>query len=212
MAEPVIVEAARTPIGKRNGWLSSLHPTELLSAAQIEVVKRAGIEPGDVEQIVGGCVTQAGEQGANVTRNAWLSAGYPFEVAATTVDCQCGSSQQANHLIAGLVAAGAIDIGIARGVEAMSRVGLGANVLNGPGSPRIESFAYDSPDQFTAAERIAERRGITREDVDGFALWSQEKAARAQQEGRFDREILSLEVDGEIVRQDQGVRETSLEG
>src|SRR5438094_10327006 len=95
MAEPVIVEAARTPIGKRNGWLAGLHPTELLSAAQIEVVKRAGIDPSDVEQIIGGCVTQAGEQGANVTRNAWLSAGYPFEVAATTVDCQCGSAQHA---------------------------------------------------------------------------------------------------------------------
>src|SRR5207245_9806675 len=116
MAEPVIVEAARTPIGKRNGWLSGLHPTELLSAAQIEVVKRAGIEPGQVEQIVGGCVTQAGEQGANVTRNAWLSAGndvLPYTTACTTVDAQCGSAQQANHLVAGLVAAGGVDAGIA---------------------------------------------------------------------------------------------------
>src|SRR5437763_16758403 len=112
MAEAVIVEAARTPIGKRNGWLSGLHPAEFLSAAQIEVVKRSGIEASDVEQVVGGCVTQAGEQGSNVTRNAWLSAGYPFEVAATTVDCQCGSAQQANHLIAGLSAADAIEIGI----------------------------------------------------------------------------------------------------
>src|SRR5437763_3921953 len=212
MAEAVIVEAARTPIGKRNGWLSGLHPTELLSAAQIEVVKRAGIDPGDVEQIVGGCVTQAGEQGANVTRNAWLSAGYPFEVAATTVDCQCGSAQQANHLVAGLIAAGAIDIGIGCGIEAMSRVGLGANVLNGPGSPRIDTFPYDSPDQFTAAERIAQKRGITREDVDALALSSQEKAARAWEEGRFEREVLSLEVDGEIVRRDQGPRDTTLEG
>src|SRR5437588_7515529 len=227
MAEPVIVEAARTPIGKRNGWLSGLHPTELLSAAQIEVVKRAGIEPGQVEQIVGGCVTQAGEQGANVTRNAWLSAGYPFEVAATTVDCQCGSAQQANHMIAGLIAADAIDIGIGCGVEAMSRVGLGANVLSGPGSPRIESFPYDSPDQFTAAERIAQRRGITRDDVDAWALSSQQKAARAWEEGRFEREILPLEARGctpsgpersggetrgEVVRRDQGLRDTSIEG
>src|SRR5437868_13647534 len=133
MAEPVIVEAARTPIGKRNGWLSGLHPTELLSAAQIEVVKRAGIDPGDVEQIVGGCVTQAGEQGSNVTRNAWLSTGLSYEVACTTVDAQCGSAQQANHLVAGLIAAGGIDVGIACGVEAMSRVPLGANVINGPG-------------------------------------------------------------------------------
>src|SRR5207253_8734199 len=209
MPEPVIVEAVRTPIGKRNGWLSGLHPTELLAAAQIEVVKRAGVEPGQVEQIVGGCVTQAGEQGANVTRNAWLSAGYPYEVAATTVDCQCGSSQQANHLIAGLIAAGAIDVGIACGVEAMSRVGLGANVLNGPGSPRIDSFPYDSPDQFTAAERIAERRATTRDDVDRFALWSQEKAARAQQEGRLDRETPPPEFEGEIVRTDQGGTHTA---
>src|SRR5437762_3120069 len=212
MPEAVIVEAARTPIGKRNGWLSSLHPTELLAAAQIEVVKRAGIDPADVEQIVGGCVTQAGEQGANVTRNAWLSAGYPYEVAATTVDCQCGSSQQANHLIAGLIAAGAIDIGIACGVEAMSRVGLGANVLNGPGSPRIESFAYNSPDQFTAAERIAEKRGITRQDVDELALSSQQKAGRAWEEGRFEREVIPMEIEGEIVRTDLGMCETTIEG
>src|SRR3989442_9699567 len=116
MAEPVIVEAVRTPIGKRNGWLSGLHPTQILAAAQIEVVKRAGVDPAEVEQIVGGCVTQAGEQGANVTRNAWLSAGYPYEVAATTVDCQCGSSQQANHMVAGLIAAGALDGGLGFGV------------------------------------------------------------------------------------------------
>src|SRR5437016_5727619 len=212
MPEAVIVEAARTPIGKRNGWLSSLHPTELLAAAQIEVVKRAGVDPSSVEQIVGGCVTQAGEQGANVTRNAWLSAGYPYEVAATTVDCQCGSAQQANHLIAGLIAADAIDIGIGCGVEAMSRVGLGANVLNGPGSPRIDSFPYDSPDQFTAAERIAQKRDITRQDVDEFALSSQQKAARAWDEGRFEREVIAMEVEGEVVRKDQGLRETTIEG
>src|SRR5213080_2829249 len=162
MPEAVIVEAARTPIGKRNGWLSSLHPTELLAAAQIEVVKRAGIDPASVEQVVGGCVTQAGEQASNVTRNAWLSAGYPYEVAATTVDCQCGSSQQANHLIAGLIAAGAIDVGIACGVEAMSRVGLGANVLNGPGYFEPPGWPWDTPNQFQAAERIASKRGISR--------------------------------------------------
>src|SRR5918911_3747154 len=160
MPEAVIVEAARTPIGKRNGWLSTLHPTELLSAAQIEVVKRAGIDPSDVEQIVGGCVTQAGEQASNVTRNAWLSAGLPYEVAATTVDCQCGSAQQANHFVANLISAGAIDVGIACGVEAMSRVGLGMNVMNGPGSSKPDNFPWDMPDQFGAAERIAQKRGI----------------------------------------------------
>src|SRR5690349_3285144 len=194
MAEPVIVEAARTPIGKRNGWLSGLHPTGLLSAAQIEVVKRAGIEPGQVEQIVGGCVTQAGEQGANVTRNAWLSAGYPFEVAATTVDCQCGSAQQANHLIAGLIATDAIDVGLACGVEMMSRVGLGAAVQGGPGVPRPEGWDLDLPDQFTGADRIAKDFGITREDLDFFGFESQRKAAQAWAEDRFGREVMTMTV------------------
>src|SRR5881227_439547 len=168
MPEAVIVEATRTPIGKRNGALAGLHATKLLGAAQAEVVKRSGVSPEDVEQVIGGCVTQAGEQSSNVTRGAWLAAGLPQTTGATTIDCQCGSAQQANHLIAGLIEAGAIDVGVACGVEAMSRVGLGANVINGPGSPRIESFAYDSPDQFTAAERIAQKRGITRDDVDAL--------------------------------------------
>ena len=163
MAQPVIVEAVRTPIGKRNGWLSGFHAAELLATAQVEVVKRAGIEPSEVEQIVGGCVTQAGEQASNVTRTAWLSMGLPYETAATTIDCQCGSAQQANHFVANLVGAGAIDVGIACGVEAMSRVGLGANALNGPGSLRPPDFPWDMPDQFGAAERIAQKYGITRQ-------------------------------------------------
>jgi len=222
MGIPVIVEAVRTPIGKRNGWLSGLHAAELLGAAQVELVKRAGIEPSEVEQVVGGCVTQAGEQASNVTRNAWLGAGLPYEVAATTVDCQCGSSQQANHFVAGLVSAGAVDVGIACGIEAMSRVGLGMNVYNGPGSSRPPTFPWDMPDQFGAAERIAQRRGITREDVDAWGLASQQKAARAVAEGRFDREIAPLEVvvpdadggEGErrVVDRDQGPRDTTAEG
>ena len=222
MRRAVIVEAVRTPIGKRNGALAGLHPAELLAAAQIAVVKRAGINPGEVEQIVGGCVTQAGEQGSNVTRNAWLSAGLPFEVAATTVDCQCGSSQQANHLIAGLIETGAIDVGIACGVEAMSRVGLGANVINGPGTSKPANFPWDMPDQFGAAERIAKRRGITREDVDGLGLASQRNAARAVAERRFEREIAPVEVpvvgpsgptgERSVVRADQGPRPSTAEG
>jgi acetyl-CoA C-acetyltransferase len=222
MPQPVIVEAVRTPIGKRNGWLSGLHPAELLAAAQVEVVKRAGIEPGEVEQIVGGCVTQAGEQASNVTRNAWLSAGLPYEVAATTVDCQCGSSQQANHMISSIIAAGGIDVGIACGVEAMSRVGLGMNVMNGPGSSRPENFPWDMPDQFGAAERIAKKRGISRADVDGLGYASQVHAARAVAEGRFDREIAPVEApvvgpegptgERQVVRADQGPRDTTLEG
>jgi acetyl-CoA C-acetyltransferase len=222
MRRAVIVEAVRTPIGKRSGALCGLHPAELLAAAQIAVVKRAGINPGEVEQIVGGCVTQAGEQGSNVTRNAWLSAGLPFEVAATTVDCQCGSSQQANHLIAGLIETGAIDVGIACGIEAMSRVGLGANVINGPGTSKPAGFPWDMPDQFGAAERIAKRRGITRADVDGLGLASQRNAARAIAEQRFEREIAPVEVpvigpegptgERSVVRADQGPRPSTAEG
>jgi len=222
MRKAVIVEAVRTPIGKRNGALAGLHPAELLAAAQIAVVKRAGINPGEVEQIIGGCVTQAGEQGSNVTRNAWLSAGLPFEVAATTVDCQCGSSQQANHLVAGLIETGAIDVGIACGVEAMSRVGLGANVINGPGTSKPPNFPWDMPDQFGAAERIAKRRGITRAEVDGLGLASQRNAARAVAEQRFEREIAPVEVpvvgpngptgERSVVRADQGPRPSTAEG
>src|ERR1700676_3807676 len=164
MGNPVIVEATRSPIGKRNGWLSGLHPTELLGAVQKALVEKAGIDAGDVEQLMGGCVTQFAEQSNNITRASWLTAGLPEEVGATTVDCQCGSGQQANHLIAGLIATGAIDIGIACGIEAMSRVGLGANAGPDRSILRPASWDIDLPDQFTAAERIAKRRGITREE------------------------------------------------
>ena len=222
MGQPVIVEAVRTPIGKRNGWLSGFHAAELLGAAQVELVKRAGIEPGEVEQIVGGCVTQAGEQASNVTRTAWLSEGLPYEVAATTVDCQCGSAQQANHFVANLINAGAIDVGIGCGVEAMSRVGLGANAFNGPGRSRPDDFPWDMPDQFGAAERIATKYGITRQDVDALGLRSQQNAARAWAEGRFEREVFAIEApvvgpdgptgDRQVVNRDQGLRETTAEG
>ena len=223
MPEPVIVEAARTPIGKRNGRLAGLHPVQMLASVQMEVIRRAGIEPAEVEQIVGGCVTQAGEQAANVARNAWLSTGLPYTVAATTVDSQCGSSQQANHFVAGLIAAGAIDVGIGCGVETMTRVGLGANVFNGPGLPMTPDWPWDqAQSQFEAAERIARNRGTRREDVDRFGLASQQKAARANAEGRFDREIAPIEApilgedgaptgDTAVVTADQGVRDTSLE-
>ncbi|HXW33091.1 MAG TPA: steroid 3-ketoacyl-CoA thiolase [Acidimicrobiales bacterium] len=222
MAQPVIVEAVRTPIGKRNGWLSGFHAAELLGITQVELVKRAGIEPSEVEQIVGGCVTQAGEQASNVTRTAWLSQGLPYEVAATTVDCQCGSAQQSNHFVANLISAGAIDVGIGCGIEAMSRVGLGANAMNGPGSSRPENFPWDMPDQFGAAERIAQKYGISREDVDALGLRSQQNAARAWSEGRFEREVFAIEApvvgpDGpteerQLVIRDQGLRDTTAEG
>ncbi|MDT7570773.1 MAG: acetyl-CoA C-acetyltransferase [Actinomycetota bacterium] len=217
MPEAVLVEATRTPIGKRNGALSGLHATKLLGAAQAEVVKRSGISADAVEQVIGGCVTQAGEQSSNVTRGAWLAAGLPHTTGATTIDCQCGSAQQANHLIAGLIASGAIDIGIACGVEAMSRVGLGANVINGPGTFRDEDWDIDLPNQFEAAERIAKNRGITREDVDALGLRSQANAKRAWDEGRFSREVFAMEAPGAdgatvIVDRDQGLRDTTAEG
>ena len=223
MGNPVIVEATRSPIGKRNGWLSGLHATELLGTVQKALVDKAGIDAADVEQVIGGCVTQYGEQSNNVTRVAWLTAGLPEQVGATTVDCQCGSAQQANHLIAGLIAAGAIDVGIACGIEAMSRVGLGANAGPDRAKIRAESWDIDMPDQFTAAERIAKRRGITRADLDHWGLLSQQKAKRAWDERRFDREISPLQApvidenkqptaERHTVSRDQGLRETTAEG
>ena len=223
MGNPVIVEATRSPIGKRGGWLSGLHATEILGGVQKALVDKAGIDAATVEQVIGGCVTQYGEQSNNVTRVAWLTAGLPEQVGATTVDCQCGSAQQANHLIAGLIAAGAIDIGIACGIEAMSRVGLGANAGPDRAKIRAESWDLDMPDQFTAAERIAKRRGITRADLDHLGLISQQKAKRAWDEHRFDREISALEApvidenkqptaERHMVSRDQGLRETTAEG
>jgi len=223
MGTPVIVEAVRTPIGKKNGWLAGHHANRLLSTVQLEVVKRAGVEPNKVEQIVGGCVSQAGEQAMNVTRNAWLYAGLPYEVGATTVDCQCGSAQQANHVIAGMIATDTIDVGIGCGVEVMSRVPLGSAVIHGPGFMWPEDFPYDLPDQFIAAQRIAEKWDISRNDVDELGLASQQNAARAWAEGRFDREIVPVEApvlggDGQptgetmTVTRDQGLRETTMEG
>jgi acetyl-CoA C-acetyltransferase len=219
MGNPVIVEATRSPIGKRGGWLSGLHATELLGATQKALVEKAGLDAGEVEQLIGGCVTQYGEQGNNITRQSWLVAGLPEHVGATTIDCQCGSAQQANHLIAGLIATGAIDVGIACGIEAMSRVPLGAN----GGGARAASWDIDLPNQFEAAERIANRRGITRADIDALGFASQAKAKQAWAEGRFDREISPIEApvidenkqptaELNLVSRDQGLRDTTLEG
>src|SRR2546430_5100738 len=151
VGDPVIVSAVRTPIGKRGGWLSGWHAAELLGITQRALVERAGVDPAIVEQVIGGCVTQAGEQSNNVTRTAWLHAGLPYRTGCTTVDCQCGSAQQATHLVAGLIAAGAIDVGIACGVEAMSRVPLRANVGEQAGPPRPSSWDVDLPNQYVAA-------------------------------------------------------------
>ncbi|MDN4172166.1 steroid 3-ketoacyl-CoA thiolase [Nocardioides sp. SOB77] len=221
MPEPVIVEAVRTPVGRRYGAFAGLHPTELLGVAQAALLDRAGVDPAVVGQVVGGCVTQVGEQSNNVTRNAWLHAGLPYTTACTTIDCACGSSQQAVHLVAGLISSGAIDAGIGCGVESMSRVFLGAALAPGTGMPVPDSWTLDLPDQFTAAERIAERRGITREQVDALGLASQRKAAAAWAEGRFADQVVPVTapVLGEegptgetvVVSRDQGLRETSAE-
>ena len=222
MGTPVIVEAVRTPIGKRGGWLSGLHAAEILGAAQRGILDRSGIDPELVEQVIGGCVTQAGAQSNNITRTAWLHAGLPWQVGATTIDCQCGSAQQANHLIAGLIATDAIDVGIACGIEAMSQVPLGANVGDNAGPRRPADWDIDMPNQFEAAERIARRRGITRADVEALGVRSQARAKQAWDEGRFDREVLQVtapvvDKDGNltgetrVVTRDQGLRDTTAE-
>ncbi len=227
MREAVIVEAIRTPIARGKmgkGRLSGIHPAKLLATVQQAVVDRAGLPATDIEQVIGGCVTQAGEQAGNIARHAWLTRGDGWHTGGTTVDTQCGSGQQANHLISALVKAGSIDAGIACGVEVMSPVGLGANVINGPGFFLPEGYPWDQcPSQFDAAERIARNRGLTREDVDRFGLESQQKAARARAEGRFKDEILPVEApvlgddaaptgETRLVDQDEGIRESTLEG
>ena len=210
MGSPVIVAAARTPIGRRRGVLSGLHAAEILGVALRGVLDRGGVDPALVEQVIGGCVTQAGEQSNNITRTAWLHAGLPETTGATTVDCQCGSAQQATHLVAGLIATGAIDVGVACGVEAMSRVPLRANIGDGAGMPRPDSWDIDLPNQYLAAERIATRRGLTRAQVDQFGLRSQNRAAAAWAEGRFDREVVPVPTAGATVTRDEGLRDTSL--
>jgi acetyl-CoA C-acetyltransferase len=227
MREAVIVEALRTPIAKGKmgrGGLSGIHPANLLGTVQQAVVERAGIDPVVVEQVIGGCVTQAGEQAGNVARHSWLAKSKGWHTGGTTVDTQCGSGQQANHLIRALVAAGSIDAGIACGVEVMSHVGLGANAIHGPGFMHPKGWPWDQcMSQFDAAERIAKNRSITREDVDRLGFASQTKAAAARTEGRFKREILPIEApllgpDGadtgetRLVEDDEGIRESTLEG
>jgi len=224
MPDVVIVEAARSPIGRRGGGLSTLHPADLLGAVQQAVVERSGIDPAEVDQVVGGCVTAVGEQSYNIARTAWLAAGLPLTVPATTVDSQCGSSQQATNLAAGLVASGAADLVLACGVESMSRVPLGANTSAGPGRAIPKSYfaRYEFASQFEGAERIADKWGVTRADADRFGLTSQLRARRSRDEGWFEPEIVGIEApdvdeDGKptgsthTVAADEGPRETSLD-
>ncbi|MDG3011658.1 steroid 3-ketoacyl-CoA thiolase [Rhodococcus sp. D2-41] len=222
MPQAVIVDAVRTPVGKRYGALSGLHPATLLGTPLRALLERNALAPEEIGQLVGGCVTQAGEQSNNVTRQAWLHAGLPYTTAATTIDCACGSSQQAVHMVAGLIASGQITAGIGCGVESMSRVFLGQANTPETGNPYPADWAIDMPDQFVAAERIAVNRGITRADVDALGARSQQRAAQAWAEGRFDREVVPVQapiiVDkrptdeiGTVTR-DQGLRETTVEG
>jgi acetyl-CoA C-acetyltransferase len=227
MREAVIVEACRTPIGRGypiKGWLSGFHATQVLSAALNGVLERAGVDRGHVEQVISGTVTQAGEQSNNNARFSWLVKGDHYEVPGTTVDCQCGSAQQALHMVNAFIKAGSIDVGIGSGLEMMSHVSLGKNVGEGCGVFIPPGFLWDMPlDQFQAVVRICKNRGITREDLDKFGVWSQAKAIAATEAGYFQKEIVPLQApvvgeDGNftgekrLVDRDQGLRESTVEG
>ncbi|HWW09806.1 MAG TPA: thiolase family protein [Candidatus Acidoferrales bacterium] len=215
MDDVVIVEAVRTPLARgslKNGDLREMHPVLLAAHVLNEVTSRAGLDPALVDDVVMGCVSQTGEQSVNVARQALLAAGFPVEVPGTTVDRQCGSSQQAIHFAANLIQSGVCDITIAAGVESMSRVPMGSTVLQGPGTPFPPELLehYNLVPQGLAAEMIAEQWAITRDEADAFAVQSQQRAAAAQTAGRFDREIAPVVVgangDGRVVSQDQGIR------
>ncbi len=197
MAEAVIIEAVRTPSGRRNGSLAAYHPTELAALVLNEVLRRAGIEPAMVDDVVMGCVLPAGDQGLNIARNSALLAGLPVEVPGTTVDRQCGSGQQAIHFAANLIATGVCDVVVAGGVESMNRVPMGSTRrIDGKGYPFTDELLarYPITSMGLAAEMIAERWGLTRAELDAFSARSHELASRATDEGRFRRELLPLEV------------------
>jgi len=226
MSEVVIVEAVRSPIGRRNGGLSTFHPADLLGVIQKAMVDRSGIDPAEIEQVVGGCISQVGPQAFNVTRTAWLTAGLPQSAACTSVDSQCGSSQQATSIAASFIAAGVVDTAAACGVEVMSRVPMGSSLAGGTygnAIPKSYFAQHEYTTQFEAAERIAEKWGISREELDALGFESQRRAAVAWDEGRFDTQILPVDApvlgeDGKPtgetthVTRDEGLRETTLEG
>ncbi|MBU8818308.1 acetyl-CoA acetyltransferase [Mycobacterium sp. SWH-M5] len=213
MAEAVIVEAVRSPVGKRNGSLSGIHPAELSAQVLNGLVERAGIDPGLVDDVIWGCVMQAGEQALDIARTAVLSAGWPETVPGVTVDRQCGSSQQSLHFAVAGVVAGHYDVVVAGGVESMSRTPMGSSLANG-GNPYGESFKarYDkTPNQGIGAEMIAEQWGFSRTQLDEFSLRSHEKAAAAQDSGAFSDQIVGIktkDADGNdtVVLEDGGIR------
>jgi acetyl-CoA acyltransferase len=213
MSEVVIVEAVRSPIGRRNGKLKDTHPVVLGSLVLQELVKRAGIQPEQVDDVVFGNVTQVGEQSLNIGRNAWLTAGFPFTTPATTVDRQCGSSQQAIHFAANLIQSGVCDITIAGGVESMSRVPMGSNAVS-PGTPFPPELMelYDLVPQGISAELMARKYGVSRRQMDEFSVESHHRAAAAREKGYFKSQIVPVEVSlngngqHELFAQDEGIR------
>ena len=219
MRSCVIVDAVRTPIGRRNGVLSGWHATDLAAQPLAALIERTGIDPGLVEDVIMGCTMTVGEQAMNIARNAALAAGFPETVPGTTVDRQCGSAQQAVHFAAQAVLSGAMDIAIGAGVESMSRVPIGSTTEPGPGEaygPLYRSH-FDLIHQGACAEEIARRWGISREDMDDLAYASHQRAITASDEGRFDNEIIALEarsIDGAasgMVTRDEGMRDTPRE-
>jgi len=218
MREVVIVEGVRTPVGRKNGVLKNIRPDDLAGLTLKELVNRAGIDPAIIDDVILGCVTQSGEQAGDIARVAALIAGFPIEVPGTTIDRQCGSSQQAVHFAAQAILAGDMDVVIAGGVESMSRVPMGSNYKGAeePFSPTLRS-KYEMIHQGLSAERIAEKYGLTRTELDHFSLESHQKALKAQEEGHFAREIFPIEItrpDGTtaVIKDDSGPRKgTSLE-
>jgi acetyl-CoA acyltransferase len=215
MNSAVIVDAVRTPGGKRNGMLKDWHPADLAAHALKAIQERNGLDPAVVDDVIMGCVMQVGEQSLNIGRNAVLSAGWPETVPATTVDRQCGSSQQAVHFAAQGVISGAYDVAVAAGVEVMTRTPMGSSIVQGMGFPFPQAMMdrYNSflPPQGIGAEMIADEFGLSREDLDRFGAESQRRAAQATAEGRFEREIVPVPVaiDGQtqMMTRDEGIRE-----
>jgi acetyl-CoA acetyltransferase family protein len=211
MREAVIVEAVRTPMGKRNGKLKDFHPVVLGSMVLQELMKRSGIDPKLVEDVVFGSVMQTGEQAVNIARNAWLTAGFPVETPATTVDRQCGSSQQAIHFAANLIQSGIADITVAGGVESMTRVPMGSTVMQGPGSPFPPELLeiYEMVPQGISAELVARKYGIDRKSMDEFSVRSHLRAAEATEKGYLRSQIMPIEITNgttELMDRDEGIR------
>src|SRR3712207_3593506 len=214
MRDAVIVEAVRTPVGKRNGGLSGVHPADLSAHVLNALVGRAQLDPALVDDVVWGCVSQVGEQTFDIARTAALTAGWPETVTGVTLDRQCGSSQQAVHFAAAGLIAGQYDVVVAGGVESMSRVPMGSSIGDG-GSPYPQTFLdrYDgvAPNQGIGAEMIAERWGFSRQQLDEFSAASHGKAAEARSGGRFDAQTAAVPTDAGVVREDEGIRESTVE-